>query len=109
MENEEIILQSIKAMSSEILHLRQLVYFQAASLDSLRILAVARLADLSQKDRKQAFDEIEEVTKKCYDKLISSLESLDPAISASIDLRPSLEESDQEDWYLAPYRTKPNE
>jgi hypothetical protein len=107
MNNEEHILENLKVMSSEILHLRQLVHFQSSEIDALRIHAVARIADLSHIDRKQAFDEIQEVTKKTYDKLISKIEAIDPAIAASLDMRPSLEEPDQEDWYLAPYRTKP--
>lgn len=98
--NDEI-LKVFKEMRGEINHLATLVHFQAAQLRALRIITIARIADLGGENRDKAFENLEEATRSLYDEAISKIEDINAAYAAAIDIRSVLSGQVQDDWYLA--------
>jgi hypothetical protein len=103
-ESEKKLSEMMKVLDGEVRHLRRLVHFQQAEIQSLRIYAVAKIAGLLKKDvkadTKAEWATVEKITREIYDEQISKLEAKFPAIASDIDIRASMTPQEQDQWYL---------
>lgn len=102
--SEANLLEMVKALQGQIKQLNQLVHFQHAEIDAIRLYAVAKIADMLKKqglsDRKKEFAHIDRITRELYDRHISEIEKTLPALASEIDLRDTMTEPEQDRWYL---------
>ena len=87
--------EAVAKLIGEVTYLQKMLFFQQSLIEALKIYTTQD--SLNPPDAKKR---VYDLTRQVYDRRISQLEKDDPAYAAKIDMRPALDEENQDKWYF---------